>query len=60
MWVQLIMTLAAVPYNVRVIRDRDERMTAPGQEHVLLSSDAETLTHVSLKAAKNRISLRST
>ena len=54
------MTLAAVPYNVRVIRDRDERMTAPGQEHVLLSSDAETLTHVSLKAAKNRISLRST
>ena len=53
-WVQLIMTLAAATYNVRVIRDRDERMTAPRQEHVLLSADAETITHVELTSGQEQ------
>ena len=44
------MILVAVTLNVHVVRDRDERVTAPCQEHVQLSSDAETHTHVSLNA----------
>ena len=47
-WVHLIMTLAVVTYNMRVIRNRDKRMTTPRQGYVLLSFDAETLTHVPL------------
>ena len=44
----------SVKTSRRVIRDRDERMTAPRQEHVLLSSDAETVTHVSLTSGQEQ------
>lgn len=47
-WVQLVVTLICATYNVRVIRNRHDRLEADPINHPLLSSDEETVTHVSL------------
>ena len=47
-WAQLMVTLIAVSYNVRVIRARHDRMEFDPIEHPLLSPDAENRTHRSL------------
>lgn len=47
-WAQLVVTLIAVSYNLRMIRSRHDRMEFDPIEHPLLSSDEETMTHLSL------------
>lgn len=49
-WVQLIVTLICATYNVRVIRNRHDRLEFDPIDHPLLSKDEETVTHVSLTA----------
>ncbi|HUX05499.1 MAG TPA: hypothetical protein VMV53_11435 [Acidimicrobiales bacterium] len=49
-WAQLVVTLIAVSYNVRMIRARHDRMTHDPIDHPLLSSNEETVTHLSLSA----------
>lgn len=49
-WAQLVVTLIAVSYNVRMIRSRHDRMTCDPIDHPLLSSDEKTVTHLSLSA----------
>lgn len=47
-WVQLVMSLVCATYNLRIIRERHERLGRPWEGHPLLSPDADTVTHVSL------------
>ena len=47
-WAQLVVTLIAVSYNVRMIRARHDRMASDKIDHPLLSPDEETVTHFSL------------
>ncbi len=49
-WAQLVVTLVAVSYNVRMIRSRHDRLAHDPIDHPLLSSDEETVTHLSLSA----------
>lgn len=48
--IQLTVTLICAAYNVHVIRARHDRMESGPIEHLLLSSDDDTQTHVSLTA----------
>lgn len=47
-WAQLVVTLIAVSYNVRMIRARHDRMESDTIDHPLLSPNEETVTHFSL------------
>jgi hypothetical protein len=47
-WTQLMVTLIAASYNVRMIRSRHERLAFDPIEHPLLAPDEESVTHFSL------------
>lgn len=47
-WAQLVLSLVCATYNLRIIRERHERLGRPWEGHPLLSPDADTVTHVSL------------
>ena len=49
-WSQLIVSLICATYNVRMIRERHERMGLAWDGHALLTPDEEATTHVSLSA----------
>jgi hypothetical protein len=53
-WAQLVVTLIAVSYNVRMIRSRHDRMEWDPNDHALLSSNEETVTHLSLSAEQEK------
>ncbi len=47
-WSQLVVSLMCATYNVRIIRERHERMGRVWEGHALLTPDEDTVTHVSL------------
>lgn len=49
-WAQLMVALMCATYNVRMIRQRHERLGLEWEGHALLTPDEETVTHVSLRA----------
>lgn len=53
-WAQIVVTLACATYNVRIIRERHARLGLAWEGHPLLTSNADTITHVSVSSADER------
>lgn len=54
-WTELVIALMAAVYNIRVIRNRHERMENDPIDHPLLSDDEESTAHISLTKDQERM-----
>jgi len=52
-WTQLVVTMVAASYDIRMIRARHFRMESDPIAHPLLSPDEETVTHLSLSVEQD-------